>query len=308
MFNLQETINWDNEDFIKQFFNCTSRYEKKKKLKEVSASNYEIIKQKSCPTPWTYKYEYKDYPYIANNFCYGKKGIITIEDLTTDDAIVKYSDLGYEVIALNYANAFTPGGGYLNGSIAQEEELCRQYPHLYNSLKNSKHSKKNYYPLSNNHLLITHDIKRYRENCNNGYKVIKNPDITAGFITTAAPNMRSIKNKGKQFDDYRGEIHKLLKMIFSVAYTKLLSFLKTKFRIKDSEQKGYDVLIIGAWGCGAFAPIGTKDRIRYITDMANLMAYVANQYRHMYDYISVAIPDKNSENYKIFRKAFSKII
>jgi|AntRauTorckE6833_2_1112554.scaffolds.fasta_scaffold27804_2 uncharacterized protein (TIGR02452 family) len=294
MSSLQELINWDHVNFIDKLNKCTNRYNKKKKLKEVTKSNYQIINYRPYPTPWTYKYKYENYNDVMKNCNHYKKGIIVFDDLTTDDAIVKYSNLGHKVIALNYANATTPGGGYLNGAIAQEEELCRQYPHLYNSIKNSKHSKKKYYPLSNNHLLITHDIKRYRENSNNGYKIINIPNISAGFITTAAPNMRSIKNKKKQFHHFKDEINQLFKLIFTAAYVKF--------------EEEYNVLVIGAWGCGAFAPLKSEERIKYISDMANLMAVAANNYRYMYDYISVSIPDKNSENYQIFKKAFSRIV
>lgn len=118
--------------------------------------------------------------------------------MTTDESIVKYNSLGYKVIGLNFVNEKLPGGGYLRGSIAQEEDLCRQYPFLYNSLKNSKYSKDDYYPIDD-HVLLTYDVKRYREDSNLGYKIIENSTIETIFITSAAPNMRM---KRKDFQWY----------------------------------------------------------------------------------------------------------
>jgi hypothetical protein len=41
--------------------------------------------------------------------------------------------------ALNFANAAHPGGGYLHGARAQEEDLCRLIPTLFSSLKRLKY-------------------------------------------------------------------------------------------------------------------------------------------------------------------------
>ena len=46
------------------------------------------------------------------------------------------------VAALNFANAYSPGGGYLGGSRAQEEDLCRLIPTLYTSLKRLRYPMK----------------------------------------------------------------------------------------------------------------------------------------------------------------------
>ena len=53
----------------------------------------------------------------------------------TIDAILKLRNqwVSGNVIALNFTSAINPGGGYLNGSKAQEESLCRASM-LYKSL------------------------------------------------------------------------------------------------------------------------------------------------------------------------------
>ena len=59
-----------------------------------------------------------------------------IINLGTIDTILKLRNEGVRgnIIALNFASAINPGGGYLSGSKAQEESLCRASM-LYESLK-----------------------------------------------------------------------------------------------------------------------------------------------------------------------------
>ena len=49
------------------------------------------------------------------------------------------------IAVLNFANGKYPGGGYLNGDINQEEDLCRRIPELYTSLLYSSKKKHSCY-------------------------------------------------------------------------------------------------------------------------------------------------------------------
>ena len=66
-----------------------------------------------------------------------------------------------------------------------------------------------------------------------------------------------------------------------------------------------DILIIGAWGSGAFSPQNDPTvRTMYVKSMAGTIAEFATVFRNVYDVIVVAIPNISSENYKLFYEAF----
>jgi len=280
-------------DFIKKWDLYQGDKPRQKKLLEsVANHNYKLLQDSRAKPQISYKYTFNDFLKEINprlQFTDPQQGNVTFEDLTTDGAIKKYAGQGGRVIALNFANGYHVGGGYLRGATAQEEDLCRQYPRLYMSLEYAQ-SQLGLYPVHLDNVLITHGIERMREDKENGYEVIDHIDTCASFITAAAPNMNNPHYKGKTFDDLKNDLVKSLELIFTIP----------KFC-------GNNVLIIGAWGCGAFAPHDQKESFAYRTEMANLIAKYTNHYRRLYDVICVAIPNKNGENYQIFKKAFENI-
>ena len=65
--------------------------------------------------------------------------LITFINRTSDECAQYVSLLGYRRMAiLNFANGIYPGGGYLYGKNAQEEDLCRAIPNLYSALDYSR--------------------------------------------------------------------------------------------------------------------------------------------------------------------------
>lgn len=60
-------------------------------------------------------------------------------------------------------------------------------------------------------------------------------------------------------------------------------------------------------GWGTFAPLDKELRSEYIRNMAILFKQMITKYRYLYDYISVSIPDKTSENYIIFNEIINSL-
>jgi uncharacterized protein (TIGR02452 family) len=140
-------------------------------------------------------------------------------------------------------------------------------------------------------VLYTASVPRHRENQYFGYKIIYGiPNNFSSFISTAAPDLgrNKLAHASSNFEDYRIKIEDTLHAIFKVAL-----------------YKNYDTIIIGAFGCGAFAPVHPIDKKIYVNKMAKTMRNILNKYRYSFNSIIVAIPSKTSLNYTTFEKYFS---
>ena len=136
---------------------------------------------------------------------------------------------------MNFASAINPGGGYLSGSKAQEESLCRASM-LYESLKKQndfyKFNRENYTPLYNDRMLYVPNVPIIR---NDTLELLDNYEL-ASFIVSPAVNRRKAYSEG-----IRDE--KLIVDIMSKRIEKI---------VKLAISKKPTVLILGAFGCGVF--------------------------------------------------------
>lgn len=136
---------------------------------------------------------------------------------------------------LNFASAKNPGGGFLNGAQAQEESLARSSA-LYKSLVNCQ----NYYDFHRTHksLLYSNRII-YSPDC----PIFRQDDGTlleipylVDFLTSPAPNAGEIaRHQAKDLSQ--------LQDVLRDRGSKVLSLFS---------DRGCDVLVLGAWGCGVF--------------------------------------------------------
>ena len=163
-----------------------------------------------------------------------RKNII---NLGTIDTILKLRSEGVEgnIIALDFASAINPGGGYLNGSKAQEESLCRASM-LYESLEKQKefynYNKENYNPLNNDRMIYIPNVPIIR---NDKLELLDKVEF-ASFIVSPAPNRRRAYYDGINDD----------KIIYKVMDSRIEKILKLAI------SKNPSVLILGAFGCGVF--------------------------------------------------------
>ena len=73
--------------------------------------------------------------------------------VTNQDSFEAASKFEYPMV-MNFANAYAPGGGFVGGSIAQEECLCRNST-LYNSISSEKASEMYQYNIDTNKPMVT---------------------------------------------------------------------------------------------------------------------------------------------------------
>ena len=153
------------------------------------------------------------------------------ENLTTVECIL--ANAGKRIIALNFANAMYPGGGYVLGGNAQEESLCRASMLFY-----TIRTQKNFYLKNRLHILPDYtDTMIYSENVpvirNENGELLEKP-ILCDFITCPAVNRTFAKF---MFTRHRIN-HKM--------------YVRIEKIIKLAVSKKPEVLILGAFGCGMF--------------------------------------------------------
>ena len=229
---------------------------------------------------------------------------------TTNNAIRYYFSKGIpgdKICALNFANASYVGGGVTKGSIAQEETLCLTSPMLYYSLAGvGNGSEFNDGSLQYRDTSIIHRNERWKQ------RIILSPNVqfirdddktlqfldkrdiyTASIISAAAPN-----NKSKHEPLSETEMHDIEMVIRNILYVAGCRY-------------DFDVLILGAWGCGAFAPqkgFSSIDPQVYVNTIAHIFKKVIKSSQTKLKIICFAIPQKSKhdklDNYDIFKKHF----
>jgi uncharacterized protein (TIGR02452 family) len=186
---------------------------------------------------------------------------LVFTDEFTNEAIQRYYWEGNRVTALNFANADTVGGGVANGKKAQEEDLMRASPMLYHSIANTRRmdGSRIANPIKLRHTDV--DVFQYSDwggaNWDRRFLVSNNVEFIrltdsetqvrsyfGTVITAAAPNHRGEKNINRALAD-KSRIKLVIRNI-----------------IETAAATGCEVLVLGAWGCGAFAPDVETDRYR----------------------------------------------
>lgn len=216
---------------------------------------------------------------------------------TTNQAVLHYHTTNpeSECAILNFANSKYPGGGYLNGSMAQEEELCRTIIDLYPSLKLNFTEFNWWEQIKYSPNLSLYKLDKVQSN--GKYTFCKTPPkrISVSVITAAAPNLSTDETEKEEFlKNYRLTFEKLKNVIRECCFAPL--------------NKGIDVLVLGAFGCGAFSPsrdIQSRMKYKYNSIVASLFIEVLTENPNLltfYNYICFAIP--SGDNYDEFKSQF----
>lgn len=106
--------------------------------------------------------------------------LISVEDCDCLFAAKKLIDEGYRPAVLNMANRFCPGGGFLGGDGAQEENLCRR-SFLYKALTLDR-----FHPIDEAGCLYTTNVLVFRDTEASGYKLLRDPYFV-DIISADAP-------------------------------------------------------------------------------------------------------------------------
>lgn len=220
---------------------------------------------------------------IRREFSRSEKAQVAIIFQDSVDCAFFLQKQGYNPLLLNMASDFTPGGGWRNGALAQEE--CLFYRSLYYlSLEPQKA-----YPLGNYACIYSPNVYFFR--C--GQKI--NKDLTPSAI--------------QPWDILDSREHRFISCIAMPALRRPILTEEGNLSREDAEitrQKlhgimkvaalhGHDSVILGAMGCGAF-----RNPPKHV---ATIMSEVIHKYRNIFRKIVIPILDYNgSKNFEIFRE------
>lgn len=206
---------------------------------------------------------------------------------------------GKHISVLNFASATNPGGGVTKGASAQEECLCR-ISTLYKCISASEITeafhKKHRYALKtgkmnsfyNDDCIQTCNVTVFKSDTAKPVLLSEKDWFDVDVISCAAPNLRYMlqydKNWKKTVTD---------KKLFDIYKKRINRVLDIASRAKS------DVIILGAFGCGAFANPPEL--------VAKAMHIAIDEHKYEFETIELAIycSPRDTSNYEVFAKEFS---
>ncbi|GIP51211.1 TIGR02452 family protein [Paenibacillus vini] len=161
--------------------------------------------------------------------------VCSVANEATVKAILDFAEAGKENVGvLNFASAKNPGGGFLNGAMAQEESLAASSGLYETQLRNEGYYKANRACKSmmyTDHAIYSPDVVFFRDP---RFGLLEEP-VTASVLTLPAVNYGQVLLKGE--DPLEAE-----------------RVMKDRMRLALAifAHKGDKQLILGAYGCGVF--------------------------------------------------------
>lgn len=203
---------------------------------------------------------------------------------------------GYKTCVHNFASATNPGGGVERGANAQEECLCRcsnLFPclkarNVWNGFYASHRNSHN--PLHNDDIIYTPDVLVFKSDTSSPKLLPEQEWYDVNVITCAAPNLRERPNNKYNSGDGNTPI--------KISDTELKELhVKRLRRILDvALMSGNEVVILGAFGCGAFANNAEV--------VASAAREVIEDYCYSFKVIEFAVycSPRDEENYNVFKR------
>lgn len=202
---------------------------------------------------------------------------------TTLNVVRKMLEAGYDkILCLNFASAKNPGGGFLNGSLAQEESIARAtglYPCLLNALEYYNTNRSTQSCIYTDYMIYSPDVPiikkedgQYLENfCT--VSIITAPAVNAGLVREREPH--------------------------SVPEIEVVMKRRIEKVLKISFEHGHKNLVLGAWGCGVFRN-SPEEVSRYFKEV------IDNKFSSVFDNIFFGIYSKDEKFIIPFLDKFNK--
>ncbi|MCI7626916.1 MAG: TIGR02452 family protein [Blautia glucerasea] len=227
---------------------------------------------------------------------YQKPAQIVVSPKRTLEAAAPYAYAGKKVCVLNFASATNQGGGVIKGSSAQEEAICRCST-LYPNLKEQRMwnqfyapHRRAHNPLHNDDCIYTPVVVVFKSDTNYPKLLPEEKWYSVNVMTCAAPNLRerpSNEMHSKDGDDAVDISREELQALHEKRMRKILEI---------AWKKENEVVILGAFGCGAFCNNPSV--------VAQAMKTVIQEYRMNFETIEFAVycSMQYDTNYRIFQQ------
>ncbi len=161
----------------------------------------------------------------------GRETVFEVTNETTLAAAARLVAAGHRPVALNFASARHPGGGFQNGARAQEESLCRSsglFACIRSSEMYSYHAAERggWY---SDYAIYSPAVPVFRDDAGD---LLAEPYL-CGFVTAPAVNAGAVSRP--ELRDIPAEMERRVEKVLAIM-----------------AGQGHDAAILGAWGCGVF--------------------------------------------------------
>lgn len=223
-----------------------------------------------------------------------EKARVEVSEKRSLEAAQQYAKNGKKVCVLNFASATNPGGGVVNGSSAQEECICRcttLYPCLNDAAMWTDFyipHRKTADPIYNNDCIYTPNICVFKSDTDFPELLCPKEWWNVSIITCAAPNLREYPSNA--MNPYAGTA--AARLTKAELEELLTARIKRIFEIAVVGKN--DVLVLGAFGCGAFRNPSEL--------VARVFNRVMQDYLYYFDMIEYAVyhTEREAVNYEAF--------
>ena len=227
---------------------------------------------------------------------YQQPAKVVVSPKRTLEAAAPYAYAGKKVCVLNFASATNPGGGVIKGSSAQEEAICRCST-LYPNLKDQRMwyqfyapHRRAHDPLHNDDCIYTPGVVVFKSDTDYPQRMPEEKWYSVNVLTCAAPNLRERPSTEMNSGDGDAAMH--------ISRKKLQALHEKRMRrmLEIAWAKENEVVILGAFGCGAFRNPPAV--------VAQAMKTVVQEYRKKFETIEFAVycSTQYDTNYRVFQQ------
>lgn len=207
-----------------------------------------------------------------------------VRNETTFQALARFAASAGHVACLNFASAKNPGGGFLNGSLAQEEALaCASglYPCLLEAPEYYERNRANRSALYLDLVIISPLVPFFRDDTG----VLLEKPVLASVITAPAPNAGAVaQNEPANLSKVEPTLRERAGLVLEIA-----------------QAHQVDQLVLGAWGCGVF-----RNDPRVVARIFAELLNASGKFLGVFDEVAFAVFDRSEDEatYKAFAKTF----